>query len=132
MKFNNQKYANEINFDLEKVDQLIQLGKDLNEDVLSQLLRVHFETSEVQLHEIKQWSLQNKFLYIRAGAHKMKSSCGTLGLNKLHRLCADLERYLTETSTISGATVNAFVEGILKEYQYSKSLINQFNLKLGG
>ncbi len=120
-----EKFENEISFDQARFAELVQLGKDLNEDVVTQLLEIHFEVSESSLHEIQEFSRQQDFLNMSKTAHKLKSSCGTLGLIRLHRLCHHLENNVCHQNVGFNEVVECINE-IIYEYQKTKSEIQIF------
>lgn len=120
------KYNNFDSLDPSKLDQLITLGKDIEEDVLGQLIQIHRETSEAALVEMQNFLSQKSFDELRRSAHKFKSSSANLGLMRLHKLCGDLELYLTKLSSIALADIV-----LVKEYVDSISYeCNQTNQKL--
>lgn len=120
------KYNNFDSFDPTKLDQLIALGKDIEEDVLGQLIVVHKESSEVALSEMQKHLLEKSSDELRRSAHKFKSSSANLGLMRLHKLCGDLEAFIvqgTTTGKIDYAVVKEYVDSIQHEF-------NQTNQKL--
>lgn len=119
------KYNNFDSFDPTKLEQLIALGKDIEEDVLGQLITVHKESSEVALSEMHQFLKEKKSDELRRSAHKFKSSSANLGLMRLHKLCGDLEDYIVKT------TNGQFDFSVMKEYVESiQHEFNQTNQKL--
>jgi HPt (histidine-containing phosphotransfer) domain-containing protein len=119
------KYNNFDSFDPTKLDQLIALGKDIEEDVLGQLILVHKESSEVALLEMHQFLKEKKSDELRRSAHKFKSSSANLGLMRLHKLCSDLEEFIVK------APNGQFDFGVMKEYVESiQHEFNQTNQKL--
>lgn len=91
------KYVHLLSFDKTKVDELIQIGRDINEDVLVQMLDLHFSTSLDIINEMK-IALDNLNLSeVAQLAHKFKSNSGQLGLVKLNVLCGDLEDLIKQT-----------------------------------
>lgn len=120
-----ENFNKNVSFDSSKLDQLVQLGKDINEDVVTQLLQVHFETSEFSIAEMKSDFNASNFENLKRAAHKLKSSCGTLGLNKLHALCHGLENFLTDAN--ESATVELYLAAIFFEYESTKEIIQSFN-----
>ena len=131
MNFIYEKFKEKVSFDSSKMDELIQLGRDLDEDVVSQLLLVHFETSEATLKEIETEFTNLEFQKIKSSVHKLKSSCGTLGLAKLHSLCHALENYLKEKDSCA-AIVRNYLDSIHFEYAETKKIISDFKTqKLG-
>lgn len=90
------KYEHLLSFDRTKVDELIQIGKDINENVLVQMLDLHFSTSIEIVTEINV-ALQNlDLIKVAELAHKFKSNSGQLGLFKLNMMCGDLENLIKE------------------------------------
>ena len=91
------KYEHLLSFDKTKVDELIQIGLDINENVLIQMLDLHFITSIDIVGEMTT-ALDNLNLSkVAELAHKFKSNSGQLGLVKLHALCGDLENLIKQT-----------------------------------
>lgn len=119
------KYNNFDSFDPTKLDQLIALGKDIEEDVLGQLIIVHKESSGVALAEMYQFLQQKQSDELRRAAHKFKSSSANLGLMRLHKLCGDLESYIVKNPALSldYVLIKEYVESIQHEF-------NQTNEKL--
>ncbi len=127
----NENYENLICFDKAKIDELIQLGKDIGEDVLPQLIALHFETSEKILSQMLKQLSSLEYSNLKSLSHKLKSSCGTLGLNKVHKLCDDLENYLSNNK-VESFLVRTYVDCIHFEYEQSKVYLWQFRtLKVG-
>ena len=124
-------YKNDVSFDQSKIDQLVQLGNDIKEDVVSQLIEVHFETSEDCLQRMESDLKNLDFPKIKSAAHKLKSSCGTLGLNKLHSLCHGLEDYINKNSAET-FLVKTYVDCIVFEYNETKKNLWKFTkIKVG-
>jgi HPt (histidine-containing phosphotransfer) domain-containing protein len=119
------KYNNFDSFDPTKLDQLIALGKDIEEDVLGQLILVHKESSEVALSEMHGFLKEKQSDELRRSAHKFKSSSANLGLMRLHKLCGDLEAYIVQNSSgaLDYSVIKEYVESIQHEF-------NQTNQKL--
>ena len=112
------KYNNFDSFDPTKLDQLIALGKDIEEDVLGQLILVHKESSEVALSEMHQFLKEKQSDELRRSAHKFKSSSANLGLMRLHKLCGDLEAYIVANTgaVLDFAVIKEYVESIQHEF----------------
>lgn len=118
------KYNNFDSFDPSKLDQLIQLGKDIDEDVLGQLIVVHKESCDMALIEMLHFLKEKKVDELKRTAHKFKSSSANLGLMRLHKLCGDLEGYLAQTPPpLDFILVKEYIESIQHE-------CNQTNQKL--
>lgn len=119
------KYNNFDSFDPSKLEQLIALGKDIEEDVLGQLIVVHKESSGIALVEMQQFLQQKQWDELRRAAHKFKSSSANLGLMRLHKLCGDLENYIVKNQVpdLDCILVQEYVESIQHEF-------NQTNQKL--
>ena len=119
------KYNNFDSFDPTKLDQLIALGKDIEEDVLGQLILVHKESSEIALSEMHQFLKEKHADELRRSAHKFKSSSANLGLMRLHKLCGDLEAYIVKNNggQLDFTVIKEYVESIQHEF-------NQTNQKL--
>ncbi len=117
------KYNNFDSLDPSKLDQLINLGKDIEEDVLGQLITIHKETSQSMLVEMRQFLADKNYEELKRCAHKFKSSSANLGLMRLHKLCSDLETTLAKPGNIDPVDLQEFVESIQYEF-------NQTNTKL--
>lgn len=119
------KYNNFDSFDPTKLDQLISLGKDIEEDVLGQLIVVHKESSSAVLLEMHDFLKQKNSDELRRAAHKFKSSSANLGLMRLHKLCGDLEAYIVKgpAAELDFSMIKEYVESIQHEF-------NQTNQKL--
>ncbi len=118
------KYNNFDSLDSTKLDQLISLGKDIEEDVLGQLIAIHKETSDlilVQMHELLAFK---NFDEIKRCAHKFKSSSANLGLMRLHKLCSDLETYLGKPDSVNLDALSEFIESINYEYTQTNQKLN--------
>jgi HPt (histidine-containing phosphotransfer) domain-containing protein len=112
------KYNNFDSLDPSKLDQLINLGKDIDEDVLGQLIAIHKETAEVILKEMNQFFAEKNYDELKRCVHKFKSSSANLGLMRLHNLCHDLENYIGKSpdlKTIDTVSIHEFIEGIAFE-----------------
>lgn len=114
------KYDNIHSLDSTKLDQLITLGKDIDEDVLGQLLGVHKETSELILNDMQKFLSDKNYLELKRCAHKFKSSSANLGLLKLHKLCADLEVLLNQAEVFNRSESDQLSEFILSIVYESK------------
>ncbi|MBC7419952.1 MAG: Hpt domain-containing protein [Bdellovibrio sp.] len=124
-------YKNDLSFDQTKIDQLIQLGNDIKEDVVSQLIELHFATSEICLNDMENELKELNFSKIKSTVHKLKSSCGTLGLNRLHSLCDGLENYIAQNKA-QMFLVKTYVDCIAFEYNDTKKYLWQWNkIKVG-
>ena len=120
------KYNNFDSLDPSKLEQLVNLGKDIEEDVLGQLIAIHKETSDlilVQMHELIAFK---NFEEIKRCAHKFKSSSANLGLMRLNQLCSDFETYLSKLESIDLVAVTEFVEGIQYEYDQTNLKLNSY------
>lgn len=122
------KYNNFDSFDPSKLDQLIALGKDIDEDVLGQLITVHKESSTKSLEEMKHFLAQENFDELRRAAHKFKSSSANLGLMRLHKLCGDLEAYVVsqQPHTINMILLKEYVESIQHEFHQTNQKLSSY------
>ncbi len=123
------KYDAVISIDHTKLVQLTTLGKELDEDVLGQLVALHKETSDTILSEMNQCLNEKKFLELRSCAHKFKSNSATLGLMKLHKMCADLETNLKDSLSSNSFEINhisKFVKCIEFETKSTYEMLFQF------
>ena len=122
-------YNNIQSVDSTKLDQLITLGKDIDEDVLGQLLGVHKETSELILKDMQTFLYNKNYLELKRCAHKFKSSSANLGLLKLYKLCADLEVLLGQAeifNTVELDRLCEFVVSIVYESQQTSEKLFSF------
>lgn len=120
-------YAKFESFEAKKLDVFIQLGKDLNEDVLSEMLTTYLQTTEDTLKSLKSNFAKKDFKAIARLAHKQKSSSGQLGLNKLHKLCTDLENLGQGTITTPvEADIDVLINLIHFETNLTTDLLNNF------
>lgn len=120
-------YAKFESFESKKLDVLIQLGKDLNEDVLAEMLTTYLQTTEDTLKNLKLNFAKKDFKAIARLAHKQKSSSGQLGLNKLHKLCSDLEKFAEDSASLPVASdIDALINLIHFETNLTTDLLNNF------
>lgn len=130
-----ERYKNLDSFQSAKLDQLIQLGIDLNEDVLGQLIAVHNESSLQILEDLKKSFLENDYEVIKRCAHKFKSSTANLGLLKLNQLCIDLENYLKNKNNsnllvcpaIESIRIKQYIDFIDSECRHTNALLQNFS-----
>ncbi|MBC7465396.1 MAG: Hpt domain-containing protein [Bdellovibrio sp.] len=121
------KYNNFESFEAKKLDVFIQLGKDLDEDVLSEMLYTYFQTTEETIQNFKAHFANKDFKSIAHLAHKLKSSSGQLGLQKLHQLCTDLENFVhSESSDNVELNVNKYLTLIFDETHLTTALLSNF------
>ncbi len=122
------KYNNFDSFDPTKLDQLIALGKDIEEDVLGQLIAVHKESSEVALSEMHQFLKEKQSDELRRSAHKFKSSSANLGLMRLHQLCGDLEGYIVKNpgTQLNFAVIKEYVDSIQHEFNQTSQKLYSY------
>lgn len=125
MNWINEKYNHIESFDPTKIDELVQLGNDIGEDVVSQLIDVHFETTEASICEMEAGFKNSDVAKLKSTSHKLKSSCGTLGLNKLHSFCHDLENYLSHDQADTYLIKN-YLDCIVNEYDKTKKQLETF------
>ena len=110
------KYEHLLSFDRTKVDELIQIGKDINEDVLDQMLDLHFKTSIDIVTEMSAALQNSNLIKVAELAHKFKSNSGQLGLFKLNMMCGDLEN-LIKVMPISKDEICELINLIFQENQ---------------
>jgi HPt (histidine-containing phosphotransfer) domain-containing protein len=116
------KYNSVQSVDTEKLDQLLNLGRDIEEDVLGQLLKIHHESAEIIIQEMNQFLTQKNFTELKRSAHKFKSSCANLGLLKLSNLCSDFESFLSKHFLENSAEIvsaQEFIDCI--QYEFSQT-----------
>lgn len=120
-------YAKYNSFDSQKLDVFIQLGKDLQEDVLTEMLNTYFKTTDEAIESLKFNFQKHDFKGVGRQAHKLKSSSGQLGLLKLHQLCNDLE-LLLQHHVADGKTeqVTTLLNLIYEETRLTTTLLNSF------
>lgn len=111
-----QKYLKYDSLNRKKIDELSDLGRDLNEDVLSQMLDLHFVTAEEISKNIQNLYVVKKYDLLKREVHKFKSNCGNLGLEKLFSICKDFEKYLENTS-IENSELENYIQCLLYEYE---------------
>ncbi len=111
-----------------QLNQLIQLGQDIDEDVLGQLLKIHQDTALVIIDEMRKFCVDKNHAELKKIAHKFKSSCGNLGLMKLHKLCHDLETLMSKSFAENETfVVKDFLDCI--EYEFKNSETKLFIYK---
>ncbi len=120
------KYNNFDSLDPSKLDQLINLGKDIEEDVLGQLITIHKETSQTMLLEMRQFLAEKNYEELKRCAHKFKSSSANLGLMRLHKLCSDLESSLGKPEAVEFVDLHEFVESIQYEFGQTNMKLNSY------
>lgn len=122
-----QKYEHIASLDSAKLDQLVVLGKDIDEDVLGQLLVTHQDITVQILKEMLNFYDQKNSAELKRCAHKFKSSCANLGLMRLNKLCADFESYLTQAAeSINFNDVKDFIECIQFEDEQTNLQLNSY------
>ena len=119
------KYSHLPSFDSDRVDILIKLGKDLNENVLGQMLNFHFAASNEIIEEIKAELQAKNFIAIAQLAHKFKSNSGQLGLIKLHAICNDLENLIRVQNGTEGE-VTGLLHILFDENEETIKKLHQF------
>jgi len=121
------QYATLESFDAKKLDVFIQLGKDLNEDVLSEMLNTYFQTTDSTIFSFKSSAVEKDFHTIAHLAHKLKSSSGQLGLNRIHKMCSDLENLIkSESAHLIEFQVNQLIKLIEEETVVTTNLLQDF------
>lgn len=122
------KYNNFDSFDPTKLDQLIALGKDIEEDVLGQLIVVHKESSGETLVEMHAFLKQKQPDELRRAAHKFKSSSANLGLMRLHKLCGDLEAFIVKTvpAELDFTVMKEYVDSIQYEFNQTNQTLSSY------
>ena len=123
------RYSSIHSLDSSKLDQLINLGRDIDEDVLGQLLGVHKETSELILNDMRKFFTEKNYAELKRCAHKYKSSSANLGLIKLQKLCADLETKLGQAATFNHDEYNQifeFIDSITFESHQTSLKLNSY------
>jgi HPt (histidine-containing phosphotransfer) domain-containing protein len=130
---NSTHYTNFESFESKKLDVFIQLGKDLEEDVLSQMLSTYFQTTEETVENFTTLFEEKNYKRIAQLAHKLKSSSGQLGLNKLHKLCTDLENFVHANVTDEGVlnpaapqVIHSYLNLIYEETKITTALLSNF------
>lgn len=121
------QYTQFESFDPKKLDVFIQLGKDLGEDVLGEMLATYFQTTDESINGFKTCAVEKDFKSLARLAHKLKSSSGQLGLNKLHKLCTDLEHHIqNNTSSDLTDSTSQYLKLIFDETHLTTALLNDF------
>lgn len=121
------QYTQFESFDPKKLDVFIQLGKDLDENVLGEMLATYFQTTDESINGFKTCVAEKDFKAVARLAHKLKSSSGQLGLNKLHKLCTDLEHHIQkEPSSDLTVSTSQFLKLIFEETHLTSALLNDF------
>ena len=87
-------YSETKSFEPLQLDQLAKLGQDIKEDVVSELLTLHFTVATATMAHMQRFHGENNLREIAFLAHQFKSNCGQLGLVKLHRALNDLENLI--------------------------------------
>lgn len=87
-------YSEIESFEPSQLDGLAKLGRDIKEDVVSDLLSLHFTVAATTMAHMERFYKDNNLKEIAFLAHQFKSNCGQLGLNKLHRALNDLENLI--------------------------------------
>lgn len=111
-----QKYLKYDSLNPKKIDELNNLGRDLNEDVLRQMLDLHFATSDEMSKNIQKFYSEKKYDLLKREVHKFKSNCGNLGLEKLFSICKDFEKYL-ENSQLENTELENYIQCFQSEYE---------------
>jgi chemotaxis protein histidine kinase CheA len=123
------KYNNYLSVDQNKIDQLLILGKDIEEDVLSQLIQVHNETTKQIILDMQAHYLAKNSSELMRCAHKFKSSSANLGFMRLHHMCTDFENKLGQgllTDQFDSVSAADFIECIQYEVQQTHLKMNSY------
>lgn len=120
-----KSFENYLRIETEKIDVLVQLGKDLNEDVLGQMLALHFETTAEIIQEVHESLLKKDFSQVARLAHKFKSNSGQVGLQRLHRMSDELEK-LCQQQNQNLIGIENLIKEINQEIDATNKLLNQY------
>lgn len=112
----NENYSKFNSLNLKKINELSALGRDLQEDVLGQMLELHFSTAEDMVKNMHQFFSEDKYDLLKREVHKFKSNCGNLGLEKLFNICRDFEKYL-ELENNESCEIEKFLSYFQSEYE---------------
>ncbi|OFZ31400.1 MAG: hypothetical protein A2622_02100 [Bdellovibrionales bacterium RIFCSPHIGHO2_01_FULL_40_29] len=114
-----------LRLETEKLDVLVQLGRDLNEDVLGQMLTLHFETTSQIIQELQSSFLKKDFPQLARLAHKFKSNSGQVGLQRLHKMSDVLEN-LCQQQNQNWIRIENIIQEIIQESNATNKLLNQY------
>ncbi|MEN0060051.1 MAG: Hpt domain-containing protein [Bdellovibrio sp.] len=79
---------------MSKILFLRQIEQDNQEKVLEVLLQLYFKNTPLSLETMTLQAQEGRFVEVAQEAHKLKSSCGNLGLISLAEIFARIERQL--------------------------------------
>ena len=84
--------------DPKKIDILRDIQKYSDEPVISTLVGMFLVSTPVSLEKMKTDLKSNELLNIAKEAHKLKSSCGSLGLTSMAEIFASIEESIKKGS----------------------------------
>lgn len=94
MNYYGKIYSEIKSFEPTQMQNLKKLGFDIQEDVVSELLTLHFTISVTTMAQMEQFYSVKNLKELAFLVHQYKSNCGQLGLVKLHRALSDLENLI--------------------------------------
>ena len=125
MKYYEKIYSEIRSFEPAQLQNLKKLGSDIQEDVVSELLELHFAISATTIAQIEKFYSVSNLKEVAFLAHQYKSNCCQLGLVKLHRALNDLENLIRFEEADIGK-VSELMDIIRKENEIGLNYLTPF------
>ncbi len=98
--------------DLSLIEQLRDLGRRRDKDILGKAIRIFFEGTPPHLEGIRRATAAGAVGELRDRAHSLKGNSGMVGAVRLQRLCGELEEIAR-----AGGESSAAVAAVEEEYR---------------
>lgn len=95
-----KQYSHIQSFEPTQLENLKKLGRDIKEDVVLELLTLHFEVASSTMSQMVKFYNANNLREVAFLAHQFKSNCGQLGLLKLQCALGELENIIRSNTAV--------------------------------
>lgn len=116
--------TSKFEFDGEMIRSLQELEDPGTNKVLNDLLTMYYENMPLLLSEISRSLVNKNFVHVAHEAHKLKASCGNLGLTSLYHIFVDLEALCRQPNP-SYEQCEAYVQDAHSQFEQSKEVLNK-------
>ncbi|BCL62857.1 histidine kinase [Desulfomarina profundi] len=101
--------------DTSALQQLHDLSKETGHDILTNAINNFHKHSPIDIAAIKEAVKNNRRSELKRIAHRLKSSCATLGAVELSKYCAELEAIPEHTGSSRALTLVSQIEDLLPQ-----------------
>lgn len=121
-------------FSPDKLESLIAMDPEEGREFVASLIDRFQNNTPKVIQETEIDLKSGRFTQIKGSAHKLKSTCGNLGLNSMMDLAIELEKQAADCQEkqLEPSQLGRTLEDFKSHFEQSRSVLSKYGTKAGG